>query len=155
MGKFQSSKVFDGFSTVFRQWKAKETHCKFLHGYAIEFKVTFEGELDHRNWVWDFGGMKRSKTQIDGMSAKAWMDYMFDHTVVIAEDDPEIEIFKDMHMKGIIQLRPMAGPVGAERFAEYIFNKLNDFVHEETEGRVSVTKVEFFENKKNTAIYAE
>ena len=72
-----------------------------------------------------------------------------------AEDDPEIEIFKDMHMKGIIQLRPMSGPVGAERFAEYIFNKLNDFVHEETEGRVSVTKVEFFENKKNTAIYAE
>ena len=25
MGKFQSSKIFDGFSTVFRQWKAK-TH---------------------------------------------------------------------------------------------------------------------------------
>ena len=155
MGKFQSTKIFDGFSTVFRQWQAKDTHCKFLHGYAIEFKVTFEGELDHRNWVLDFGGMKRSKTQIDGMSAKAWMEYMFDHTVVIAEDDPEIEIFKDMHMKGIIQLRPMEGPVGAERFAEYIFNKLNDFVYEETEGRVSVTKVEFFENKKNTAIYAE
>ena len=155
MGKFQSTKIFDGFSTVFRQWQAKDTHCRFLHGYAIEFKVTFEGELDHRNWVWDFGGMKRSKTQIDGMSAKAWMDYMFDHTVVIAEDDPEIETFKYMHVKGIIQLRTMEGPVGAERFAEYIFNKLNDFVHEETKGRVSVTKVEFFENKKNTAIYAE
>ena len=155
MGKHQSSKVFDGFSTVFRQWKAKETHCRFLHGYGISFKVYFEGKLDDRNWVWDFGGMKRAKTKIDGMSPKAWMDYMFDHTVVIAEDDPEIEIFKDMHMKGIIQLRPMSGPVGAERFAEYIFNKLNDFVHEETEGRVSVTKVEFFENKKNTAIYAE
>ena len=26
MGKFQSSKVFDGFSTVFRQWKAETTH---------------------------------------------------------------------------------------------------------------------------------
>ena len=155
MGKHQSSKVFDGFSTVFRQWKAEDTHCRFLHGYGISFKVYFEGELDHRNWVWDFGGMKRAKTKIDGMSPKAWMDYMFDHTVVIAEDDPEIEIFKDMHMKGIIQLRPMEGPVGAERFAEYIFNKLNDFVYEETEGRVSVTKVEFFENKKNTAIYAE
>ena len=25
MGKFQSSKIFDGFSTVFRQWKADET----------------------------------------------------------------------------------------------------------------------------------
>jgi hypothetical protein len=55
MGKFQSSKVFDGFSTVFRQWKAKETHCRFIHGYGISFKVYFEGELDERNWVWDLG----------------------------------------------------------------------------------------------------
>ena len=46
MGKFQSSKVFDGFSTVFRQWKAKNTHCRFVHGYGISFKVYFEGELD-------------------------------------------------------------------------------------------------------------
>jgi len=61
MGKFQSSKVFDGFSTVFRQWKAKTTHCRFVHGYGISFKVYFEGELDERNWVWDFGGMKRAK----------------------------------------------------------------------------------------------
>ena len=56
MGKFQSSKVFDGFSTVFRQWKAEDTHCRFLHGYGISFKVYFEGGLDERNWVWDFGG---------------------------------------------------------------------------------------------------
>ena len=39
MGKFQSSKVFDGFSTVFRQWKAETTHCRFIHGYGISFKV--------------------------------------------------------------------------------------------------------------------
>ena len=44
MGKFQSSKVFDGFSTVFRQWKAKTTHCRFVHGYGISFKVYFEGQ---------------------------------------------------------------------------------------------------------------
>jgi len=153
MSRFQSTKIFDGFSTVFRQWQAEGTHCRFLHGYAIEFKVTFEGELDHRNWVWDFGGMKRAKTKIDGMSAKEWMDYMFDHTVIIANDDPAIRYFSELSKMGIIQLRTMEGPVGAEKFAEYIYNKLNDFVQEETEGRVSIAKVEFFENKKNTAIY--
>ena len=42
MGKFQSSKVFDGFSTVFCQWKAEDTHCRFLHGYGVSFKVNFE-----------------------------------------------------------------------------------------------------------------
>ena len=153
MGKFQSTKIFDGFSTVFRQWQATTTHCQYLHGYAIEFKVTFEGELDHRNWVWDFGGMKRANTKINGMSPKEWMDYMFDHTVVIAKDDPTLPTFRALDDNKIIQLRVMEGPVGAEKFAEFIFNKLDSFVRVETEGRVKIARVEFFENKKNTAIY--
>ena len=152
MGKFQSSKVFDGFSTVFRQWKAEDTHCRFLHGYGISFKVYFEGELDERNWVWDFGGMKRAKTQIDGKSPKEWMDYMFDHTVVVAEDDPGLKGFETMDNLGIIQLRIIPA-TGAEKFAEYIFNKINDFVQIETEGRVKVTKVKFMEHGKNAAYY--
>ena len=154
MGKFQSSKVFDGFSTVFRQWKAKSTHCRFLHGYGISFKVYFEGELDHRNWVWDFGGMKRAKTQIDGKSPKEWMDYMFDHTVIVAEDDPGIKGFQTMDQLGVIQLRIIEA-TGAEKFSEYIYNKLNDFVKTETEGRVRVTKVKFMEHGKNAAYYSE
>ena len=152
MGKFQSSKVFDGFSTVFRQWKAETTHCRFLHGYGISFKVYFEGELDHRNWVWDFGGMKRAKTQIDGKSPKEWMDYMFDHTVVVAEDDPGIKGFETMDKLGVIQLRIIPA-TGAEKFAEYIYNKLQEFVDTETEGRVKVTKVKFMEHGKNAACY--
>ena len=154
MGKFQSSKVFDGFSTVFRQWKAEETHCRFLHGYGISFKVYFEGELDHRNWVWDFGGMKRAKTTIEGMSPKAWMDFMFDHTVIVANDDPMLEQFSELAKEGIIQLRVIEA-TGAEKFAEYIYSKLNNFVHQETEGRVRVTKVKFMEHGKNAAYYGE
>ena len=154
MGKFQSSKVFDGFSTVFRQWRAKETHCRFVHGYGVSFKVYFEGELDHRNWVWDFGGMKRAKTQIDGMSPKAWMDYMFDHTLIVAEDDPEVEAFKQMDKAGVAQVRVIPA-TGAEKFAEYIYTKLNDFVKTETDGRVKVTKVKFAEHGKNATYYSE
>ena len=152
MGKFQSSKVFDGFSTCFRQWKAEGTHCKFLHGYGISFKVDFEGELDHRNWVWDFGGMKRAENKIDGKSPKYWMDYMFDHTVVVAEDDPMLDLFKMMDREDMIQLR-IIPQVGAEQFAKFLFDNLNNFVQEETNGRVKVTKVEFMEHDKNTASY--
>tara|TARA_R110000803_G_scaffold179068_1_gene241512 strand:+ start:159 stop:623 length:465 start_codon:yes stop_codon:yes gene_type:complete len=154
MGKFQSSKVFDGFSTVFRQWKATETHCKFIHGYGISFKVYFEGELDEKNWVWDFGGMKRAKTLIDNQQPKAWMDYMFDHTLIIAEDDPELRAFQQMDKAGVARLRVIPA-TGAEKFAEYIFNKINDFVQTETESRVRVTKVKFMEHGKNAAYYAE
>ena len=154
MGKFQSSKVFDGFSTVFRQWKAEETHCRFVHGYGISFKVYFEGELDHRNWVWDFGGMKRAKTQIDGKSPKEWMDYMFDHTMIIAEDDPHLNAFKEMGTAGVAQVRVIEA-TGAEKFSEFIFNKINEFVKTETENRVRVTKVKFMEHGKNAAYYIE
>ena len=68
MAKFQSTKLFDGFSCVFRQWKAEDTHCKYLHGYALSFRIWFEGELDERNWVWDFGGMKRAVGKIESLS---------------------------------------------------------------------------------------
>ena len=154
MGKFQSSKVFDGFSTVFRQWKAETTHCRFVHGYGISFKVYFEGDLDERNWVWDFGGMKRAKTQIDGKSPKEWMDYMFDHTLIVAEDDPFIKAFQQMEEAGVAQVRIIPA-TGAEKFAEYIYNKLNKFVDTETEGRVRVTKVKFMEHGKNATCYVE
>ena len=152
MGKFKSTKLFDGFSCVFRQWRAEGTHCRFLHGYGVSFRVWFEGELDERNWVWDFGGMKRAKGTIDGMNPKAWMDYMFDHTTIIAEDDPGLGGFKTMNDLGIIQLRIIPA-VGAEQFAKYIYEKLNTFIQEETEGRVKIVRVEFMEHAKNTAIY--
>jgi 6-pyruvoyltetrahydropterin/6-carboxytetrahydropterin synthase len=125
---------------------------KFLHGYGISFRVGFEGELDGRNWVWDFGGMKRAKGSIDGMNPKAWMDYMFDHTTLVAKDDPGLAGFRIMDAQGLIQLRLLPA-VGAEQFAKFIFEKVDAFVQEETEGRVKVAKVEFKENDRNTAIY--
>ena len=152
MGTFLSSKVFDGFSTVFRQWKAETTHCKYLHGYGVSFKLYFEGELDDRNWVWDFGGMKRAKGKIDGKTPKEWFDFMFDHTFIVAEDDPYLESFKRMAEAGVAQIRVIPA-TGAERFAKYIYDKVNPFIEEETNGRVSIAKVEFREHNKNNAIY--
>ena len=152
--KFQSTKVFDGYSTVFRQWRAKETHCSFLHGYGISFKITFEGDLDERNWVWDFGGMKRAKNKIDGMAPKEWMDYMFDHTYIIAGDDPFLPNAMEMDQAGIAQVRVVPA-TGAEKFAEYIYNKVSEFIKIETDNRVRVVNVEFKEHAKNSAIYGE
>jgi 6-pyruvoyltetrahydropterin/6-carboxytetrahydropterin synthase len=151
---FQSTKLFDGYSACFRQWKAEGTHCRFLHGYAVSFRVWFEGELDERNWVWDFGGMKRAKGNIEGYSPKAYFDYLLDHTTIVAEDDPYMETFKQMHLDGIIQLRILPA-VGCERFAEFLYNKINTFLLEETDGRVRATKVEVYEHERNSASYGE
>ena len=154
MGKFQSSKLFDGYSTVFRQWKADGTHCKFLHGYAISFRVHFEGELDERNWVWDFGGMKRAKNTIQGKSPKDFFTWLLDHTMIIAEDDPFLESFKRMDEAGVVQLRILPA-TGCEKFAEYLYKVINEFLAVETDGRVKAAKVEVYENERNAASYEE
>jgi 6-pyruvoyltetrahydropterin/6-carboxytetrahydropterin synthase len=149
---FTSTKVFDGFSTCFRQWKAEGTHCKFLHGYGVSFQVWFDGELDEKNWVFDFGGMKRAKGKIEGLNPKDYFDWLLDHTVIVAQDDPALAQFKKLHHLNVIQLR-IVPFVGAERFAEFLYHKINDFIQIETEGRVKVSKLEFKEHAKNSAIY--
>jgi hypothetical protein len=77
---------------------------------------------------------------------------MLDHTTIVAEDDPELEGFKAMEQFKVIQLRILPA-TGAERFAEYFYNKINEFVLAETDGRVKVVQVEFREHEKNTAFY--
>jgi len=154
MAKFKSTKLFDGYSACFRQWRADGTHCKFLHGYAVSFRVWFEGDLDHRNWVFDFGGMKRAKTKIEGMAPKEYFAYLLDHTTIVAIDDPYLEQFIQMNTDGIIQLRVLPA-VGCERFAEYLYSVINEFLEKETEGRVKAIKVEVYEHERNSASYGE
>ena len=57
-----------------------------------------------------------------------------------------------MYDNDIIQLRVVEA-TGAEKFAEFIFKKLDTFVRTETNDRVHIKRVEFIEHNKNTAIY--
>ena len=154
MGKFQSTKLFDGYSTCFRQWRAENTHCKYLHGYAVSFRVWFEGDLDERNWVFDFGGMKRAKTQINHMQPKEFFAWLLDHTTIVAQDDPHLETFRQMNQDGIIQLRVLPA-TGCEQFAKFLFEVINSFLKTETEGRVRAIKVEVYEHERNSASFSE
>ena len=96
--------------------------------------------------------MKRAKCKIDGKSPKEWMDFMFDHTFIVAEDDPFKESFLKMSDAGVAQVRVIPA-TGGERFAQFLYDKLNPFIQEETEGRVKIARVEFREHAKNAAIY--
>ena len=141
---YRSYKEFNGYSTAFRQHKA-DSHCRYIHGYALRFKVWFDGELDHRNWVVDFGCFKRN-------GVKDWFKNMFDHTTIVAKDDPAILLFEEMDKQGLIQLRIMED-VGCEKFAEYVFKYLNKKIKEETNNRVKVHKVQCWEHGENMAEY--
>ena len=77
---------------------------------------------------------------------------MFDHTVIVAEDDPFVESFQSMEKHGAAQVRVIPA-VGAEKFSQFIYDKVNPFIQEETNGRVKIIRVEFREHGKNSAIY--
>ena len=142
--KNRSYKQFTGFSTAFRQWKA-DSHCSLIHGYALCFKVWFEGELDDKGWVIDFGCFKRN-------GVKDWFKHMFDHTTVVAKDDPYLKHFQELHNSDLIQLR-ILDDVGCEKFAEYVFNYLDEKIKIDTNGRVKVHKVQCWEHGENMAEY--
>jgi len=173
MAKYLSTKTYGndrGLSCCFRQWRSTHSHCSLLHGYSIGIKLIFESEtLDDRNWVMDFGGLK---------AFKEWSEYMFDHTLVIAKDDPYLHIFTKMadlglqDQGGICDIR-LVEAVGCEKFAELAFNVMNDILKTFLAGEewhhiglkskytarypvgsgVRLRSVEVFEHAGNSAIY--
>jgi len=108
----------------------------------MEFKVTFQGSLDDRNWVMDFGAFKRN-------GIKEHLSHMFDHTTVVASDDPALTHFKSLEEQGLIQLR-IIEHVGCEKFAEYVYYAIQERLKDTS---ASVLRVECFENGKNSAIF--
>jgi len=96
--------------------------------------------------------MKRAKNTIQGMTPKDYFTWLLDHTTVIAEDDPYLNLFYEMDRDGIIQLRVLPA-VGCEKFAEHLYTVINEFLQKETNGRVNAVKVEVFEHERNSASY--
>lgn len=133
-----------GLSACFRQPHADHSHCRFLHGYSLSFKFIFSAsELDERNWVVDFGGLK---------PLKKWLEETFDHKVVLDKNDPHLDDFKLLEDKGLAELTVMDG-VGVEKFAEHAFNFADNLVREMTGGRCWVVSCECAEHGANSAIY--
>ena len=143
---YRSTKTYGnevGLSCCFRQWRT-DSHCNKLHGYSLGFRFTFEAEtLDERNWVYDFGGCKW---------IKEYLQDEFDHKLVVAKDDPELERILNTVYTDIAVVNVM-DDVGCEKFAEWIYKHVEPRIHKETKGRVSLFSVECFEHGANSASY--
>ena len=146
---FRSIKSYshaEGLSCTFRQWRATHSHCRLVHGYALAFKFVFVAdELDERNWCFDFGGLK---------PIKVWLHEMFDHTLLAAADDPELEEFERLAERGVVALRVLPA-VGCEAVARFVFDHVARFVAETTGERVWLEQVEVSEHSGNSASYSE
>jgi 6-pyruvoyltetrahydropterin/6-carboxytetrahydropterin synthase len=132
-----------GYSIAYRQWRA-DSHCRFIHGYSLAFEFEFAAEtLDVRNWVCDFGGFR---------TLKGFLDDHFDHTLLVAQDDPELAFFHEIGRVGLAQVREVE-KTGCEGLAKTLFDYMNEIWMEENGygDRVVCRKVRVFETPNNSA----
>lgn len=154
--KYRVTKTYtpeQGLSATFRQWRAK-SHCRFLHGYALGVRVVFECSaeaLDENGWVYNFGGLKPFKEYITDL---------FDHKTLVAQDDPQLEVFKQLSLTdtshgGHQLLQLVVVPrTGCEAFAKLCYLWLLAHLKQTAEGRpVRLVSVEVFEHGGNSATY--
>lgn len=144
---FVSTKTYTderGFSVCYRQWRA-DSHCNKLHGYALGFTFEFQSEeLDVRNWVVDFGGLKSLKEKLDD-----W----FDHTCLVAQDDPEFDTFKMLHEKKLIKM-VVVEKTGCEGLSDFLAKYINEiWLVENGYSNVQLRKVEVRETRSNSAMW--
>ena len=148
MAIFKSKKTYTsskGLSCCFRQFKA-ESHCKYLHGYSLGIAVEFQAtELDDKNWVVDFGGLKNLE--------KEFKQY-FDHKTLVDKNDPHLEWFETGQDLGLLDLVILEDGVGCEMFAYKIYKITKKWLEKSKfQGRCDITKIEVKEHDSNSVIY--
>ena len=140
---YRSTKTYQYLPCAHRQWRDKG-HCQYIHAYDRTVKIEFQcKELDDKHWVMDFGALK---------DVKDFLEDTFDHTLLINEDDPQLDYFREMDRLGLCKLRVLPN-IGMEGSAKYIFDWVEEWLKKTTAGRVQVYSVECRENEKNSAIY--
>lgn len=141
---FRSTKAYHDFPCAHRQHR-HDGNCALIHGYSRSFHFTFGAKtLDHCGFVVDFGKLKWLKEHLD---------FMYDHTLLLCEDDPELRVFRELQERGACSLRLMPYGVGMEGTARYLTEYVDAKLREETRGRCWVESVEVRENPKNSGLY--
>lgn len=114
--QYVSTKEFvDAFPCAYRQWRA-DSHCNHIHGYAFSMKFFFGTNfLDVRNWAADYGGLKELKSVLQDQ---------FDHTLLVASDDPYIETYKMLQEKNLAKLTILPR-LGCEGLADMLYKYVN------------------------------
>src|SRR5699024_10034027 len=103
-------------------------------------------DLDVRNWVVDYGGLRELKSILESQ---------FDHTLLVAEDDPELETFKMLQDKGLAKLTILP-KLGCEGLADMLYEYVNevyipDYFGKAESERIWCYRVEVRETQSNMA----
>jgi 6-pyruvoyl-tetrahydropterin synthase len=148
--KVKSTKAWHKLPCGHAQWFDKNPDgspgaCANVHGYDRSIKMTFAGEVDEMGWIVPFGELK---------SVKKFLEYYFDHTTVIPANDPRLNAFRDVINATdppMFQLRILPYGVSMEMSSRFIWEQVNPFILNVTDGRCYVEKVECIEHDSNAA----
>jgi 6-pyruvoyl-tetrahydropterin synthase len=138
--RFHMRKLFDNLPCCHRSW-ANHGKRFFLHGYARTFEVEFacaETEPD-TGVVVDSGSLREIRVALR---------YQFDHTTLIAVDDPQRDLFELLAERGVIDLRIM-DHTGMEGSAAWVFDTADRIVGPATGGRVWVSRIKARESRNH------
>lgn len=142
---FTVRKLFDDLPCCHRSW-AHQGKCAYLHGYERSFLIEFAClHLEpNTDFVVDFGDLKE---------VRRLLQRQFDHTTLVAENDPERELLTLLDQRGVIDLRIMTS-TGMEGAARWVLHHADRVVRERTQDRVRVVWVEARESRKNAVTLA-
>ncbi len=138
--RFHMRALFGNLPCCHRSW-AKRGKRVFLHGYERTFKIEFAcAETEPGTGL----VLKNSSVK----AVRAALQYQFDHTTLIAEDDPERDLFELLADRGVIDMRIM-DTTGVEGSAAWVFDTAQRIVDLATGGRVWVSRVEACESRNH------
>lgn len=141
-----STKTFKNYPCAHRQWR-HDGNCALVHGYSRSFTFLFEAyQPDKCGFVVDYGDLDWLKQHLE---------YMYDHTLLLCEDDPQLNTFKLLERAGACRVRhhPHGLGVGMEDTATALCIFADQELRKRTKGRCWVVAVESRENDKNSSIF--
>jgi len=102
--------------------------------------------LDVRNWAADYGGLKELEKTLEDQ---------FDHTLIVAADDPEMETYKLLEAKKMAKIVVLPR-LGCEGLSDMLYRYVNaiyipDYLGEGEAQRLWCYRVEVRETQSNMA----
>jgi hypothetical protein len=138
--RFHMRTLFGDLPCCHRSWTNRGKRF-FLHGYDRTFEIEFAcAETEPEAGV-----------VVDGSTldeVRSALRYQFDHTTLIAADDPQRDLFELLAERGVVDLRAMDN-TGMEGSAAWVFDTAERIVGLATGGRVWVSRVEAWESRNN------
>ncbi len=138
--RFHMRKLFDDLPCCHRSW-ANQGKRFFLHGYERAFDIEFAcaDTEPGTGLVVDDNSLKE---------VRAALRYQFDHTTLIAVDDPQRDLFELLADRGVIDLRIMDN-TGIAESAAWVFETVERIIGLATAGRVWVSRIKARESRNS------